>query len=465
MPKYFLNAVVCVCLFVFAVSTPCAAQSWQDYYPYKHLDVSWDWGNSDIPQPDFSRFPPKPTSLESPSWSGLVIADGLDLSGRDLRNARIHLLGGMLRDINFDGANLEGAEFSEAFLINCSFRGANLKCATLPFTRGDMTDAILGGHAYFLSEEQLRSTWNFKNKNFSNTVFENCNFPDVEYDASFIFTNTTIIGGNRSIWNKMNLEEFSWNQISSLDWQAQQAFRTHEFRQKSLYGLTVRKIDFTGCDFSGFTLGLFENCNFQNANFKDATILRESVKVIDGAPVRHFGFSACHITEEQIKQTQFWKDKNLMGIILDYMDMSGWDFSDQNLTYASLQYSSVKDANFEDALLYHTDLSGAGWNRVGGDLYGLLTIEQLCQTRSWKTRRLIGCVFERVNFDSCDLSGFDFSMTKFIGCSFKNANLTGATMQFPGDRTNHGLTKEQLRSLKNFHENMLLPPYLYGDQE
>ena len=165
---------MCVCLFVLAVPSFCEAQSWQDDYPYKHLEVSWDWGNSDIPQPDFSRFPPEPTSSESPSWSGLVVANGLDLSGRDLRNARIHLLGGTLRNINFDGANLEGAVFCEVELENCSFRGANLKHASMEFLPDcDLTDAILGGVAAFLTEKQMRSTWNFKNKDFGAGI-DNC---------------------------------------------------------------------------------------------------------------------------------------------------------------------------------------------------------------------------------------------------------------------------------------------------
>ena len=482
MPKYFLIAVVCVCLFVFAVSTPCAAQSWYDYYPYKHLDVSWNWGNSDIPQPDFSRFPPKPTSLESPSWSGLVVASGLDLSGRDLCNARIHLLGGTLRNIKFDGANLEGAVFCEAELEHCSFRGANLRhIRMIPLPDCDMTDAILGGAAAFLTEKQMQSTWNFKNKDFSNTVFMGCRFPDVEYDSSFNFANTFIIpspyvaldytgtffyccgsdgpsaGGLSSLPKNIKFDEFSWNQLpkgSGIRYTAEQAFRTHEFRQKSLHGSTIEGVDFSGCDFSGFTLGFFENCNFEGANFKDAVkLLPQSDQAPGGRP--KFGFRFCrNLTHEQLEQTHFWKNGDITGMVLESMELDNWDLSNKDLSRISFAYSTFRDANFENASLHRTSFLGGGILHVGNFPSGRLTIEQLQQTRSWKEKQFIGCTFQGINFDNKDLSGFNFSATLFVECSFRNTNLTGATMVFPA-RGSVGLTEEQLRSLSNFREEML----------
>jgi uncharacterized protein YjbI with pentapeptide repeats len=79
------------------------------------------------------------------------------------------------------------------------------------------------------------------------------------------------------------------------------------------------------------------------------------------------------------------------------------------------------------------------------------------QTRSWKNKKITYCEFRWVSFDNQDLSGFDFSGTKFIGCSFKNTNLTGAKVHFDiGYVTlNKGLTEKQIRSLENFNENML----------
>ena len=481
-------SVACVCLFVFTVPSPCAAQSWYDHYPYKHLDISWNWGHSDIPQPDFSRFPPKPTSLQSSSWSGGVVANGLDLSGRDLRNARIHLLGGTLRNINFDGANLEGAVFCEVKLENCSFRGANLRHARMiPSPNCDMTDAILGGTAALLTEKQMQSTWNFKNKDFSNTFFTGCRFPDTEYDSSFNFANTFIIlshssldytgaffyccndiyrsyssdndgpsaEGLCSLPEKIKFDEFSWNQLpkgNGIRYTAEQAFRTHEFRQKSLSGLTIEGVDFSGSDFSGFTLGYFENCNFEGANFKDASILSWQLRFAPGGHKIKFGFKNCrNLTNDQLDQSRFWKDGDISRMVLEGMDLDGWDFSNKNLTSVSFVYSTFRNTNFEDAYIYHTDFTQ--------DRLKTLTAEQLQQTRQWKTKSIFGCRFQGVNFDNQDLSGFKFPQTRFIMCSFRDtnlagANLEGAVMTFTQEETVR-LTEEQIRSLINFREDML----------
>ena len=336
MKKLFLLGFVC--LFAFALTKPCMAQDWTDYYYFKHLDVSWNWGNSDIPQPDFSRFPPRPTSMDSPSWTGLVVADGLDLSGRDLRNARIHLLGGTLRNVNFDGANLEGAVFCEVVLESCSFRGTNLRhTRIIPSHDCDMTNAIIGGVAGFLTEEQMLSTWNFKNRDFSNTNFYNCNFPDLEYDSSFNFRGTNFFAASHGFFfccpdslssqfrpaiqafpRRINFEDFSLEQLPKELWGTpDRVFRTHEFRQKSLHGLIVEGMNFAGRDFSGFTLGIFENCDFHDANFDGAMrIMPQSTRWrVD--PKIKFGFRQCHITEKQLAQTHFWKRGDLVGIVLD----------------------------------------------------------------------------------------------------------------------------------------------------
>ena len=384
MPKYFLNAVVCVCLFVFAVSTPCAAQDALDLhgaYWSQHC-YYWGVGNDDIPLPDLSELP-EPDDYDDTGWKTHVLISDLDLSRRDLRNSHIHLRGGILCNIKFDNANLEGANFSETRLLNCSFRGANLRYTVLPYTNGDMTDAVIGGIVKNLSADQIRSTWNFKNKDFSDTTFYACAFPDIEYDPSFNFTNTTIVWSDRSganIRKMFKLEDFRWNQLPLIhfennggEWHSHDAFRTRDFRQKSLQGSTIRGMDFSGCDFSGFTLGLFENCSFQNANFKDAVILLLSVRGEEDT--RKTGFKNCDITKEQIEQSQFWKECNWRGVVLEEMNLDGWNFSDKDLSYASLSGSSVKCANLENVTFYYTDLHTS------------LSMEQLMQTKSWKEKK------------------------------------------------------------------------------
>jgi len=399
-------------------------------YPF-----TWDWGcgNADIPFDSGRRTPG-------------VVASNLDLSGRDLRNARIHLEGGRLCNINFDGANLEGADFTDTILENCSFRETNLKHVRFDKSpSGDFTDAVFSirhpealfaGHFRMFSEEQLRSSWNFKNGGIIDIMLRDgrIKLEDLRYDQLPLKHRTT----------------------------AENVFRTHEFRQKSLAGLTISGVDFSNCDFSGFTLGYFENCKFDNANFTDAVIICPSVF---GDPLlrsTQFGFRACNLTEEQMKQTRFWQEGNLTGFALERMNLNGWDFSNKNLSHASFERSSLKDANFDNAILLCTNFYiDIGSYSVAVYPEEKFTIEQLKQTKSWKERTIIDCKFYQVNFDDCNLRGFDFQNTEFISCSFKNADLTGAVIQFRFNVMNYGLTEQQLRSIGNFRENMLKPVYLW----
>ena len=441
--------LVCFCFVAFSAHMCCSAGDWWQHDPI----VDWGYGNDDIPLPDFSKLP-KPDTDDIDGWHERVVISNLDLSGRDLRGAQIHVLGGVLSHCKFDNANLEGADFSETTLVNCSFLGANLKYTNLsPSSDCDLTGAILGGIARNLTAEQMQSTWNFQNKDFSRTVFLRCTFPDKEYDSSFNFTHSYTPG---NLVNKIKLEDFCWWQLPQSVrwtggfrngewegyWTGNHAFRTREFRQKSLYGLTVSGVDFRNCDFSGFTLGFFENCTFQEANFKDAVKL--TFHSLSDIPQKTFGFRKCDVTKEQIEQTRFWKERNMRGIILEDMNLDGWDFAGKDMSHASLKGSTVRNANFEDVAIFHTNLTSE-----------TLTIEQLMQTRSWKLKKIVGCTLTRISFDHCDLSGFDFSRTELIGCSFKNANLTGATLFLGSVGQNEGITEKQIRSLRNFREEML----------
>ena len=470
MPKCLLFPIVGACLF-FSTHSFCGDS--YDWYPLSP-SIYWGLDDANIPKLDISKFPKVPLYDNSDKgWGEFVVASGLDLSGRDLRGAKIHLYGGILQNCKFDNANLEGAHFTEISLVNCSFRGANLRYAILPPSPTcDLTDAIFGGIARNLTAKQMESTWNFKNKDFSNTVFHHCAFPDAEYDSSFNFTNTRVLGEPhaREFLNKIKPERFGWSQLprllrsdgghyDSLDahWTGEQAFRTREFRQKSLRGLTISSMDFRNCDFSGFTFGFFNNCNFQNANFKDGMgfdVEKLFAGINDNVNLGKFGFKRCNVTKEQIEQTRFWKEGNLRGIILEDMNLDGWDFSNKDMSYASLVGSSVRGANFENVTLDHTNLSVQVWTNLIADSWALaqmdptFTVDQLKQTKSWKEKRIYGCEFRGVNFDNCDLSGFNFMRTHFIDCSFNNANFTGASIPLDASPAlRKALTESQIGSL------------------
>jgi len=473
-----------VCLFAFSSHSLCDDE-W--FLERIRPEVYWGHGGGGIPVPF-----PNATYDDTLGWSSSVIVSDLDLSGRDLRGARVRLYG-ILRNCKFDNANLEGADFGGTILENCSFRGANLRHVKMYQSKDcDMTDAILSGIVGDLTAEQIRSTWNFKNKDFSNTIFNNCTFPKMKYDSSFNFARSGGDSGTISVDN-FEFDDCPWDRVPvaffpshAVDdgrpgwWYTrwltigEQAFRTREFKLKSLHGLTIHSIDFHNCDFSEFSFGFFENCRFQNANFKNVRRLIFLSYNEHGShvPSEKFGFKKCNVTKEQIEQTLFWKEGDLRGIILEDMNLDGWDFSNKDLSYASLKGSSVRGANFENAVLYRTDLGVLVMTDTGllqkelpeREQYqsrpwtSTLTIEQLKQTNSWKAKKVAFCSFNRVNFDDCDLSGFDLTATRLAGCSFNNTNLTGADIDFRSGYVvgAKGLTEKQVRSLKGFKEEWLL---------
>ena len=329
----------------------------------------------------------------------------------------------------------------------------------------DFSDAILDsrgltapGGGQYPKEEQMRTTWNYKHGNIIETMLRD---------------------------GRIQVEDLSFDQLPPSYKTAENVFRTHEVRQKSLAGLTIKGIDFSNCDFSDFSLGYFENCNFDNANFTDAVIITGRLNgsspyydtIYKQSFIGMFGFKACNITEEQMRQTRFWKRGDLNGLALEGMKLDGWDFSNKHLRHVSFEGSSLRNANFENATLYLVDLTVQNMTNTGliaeeleqerqrpqwtprtYTFTSTFTIDQLKRTKSWKERTIQGCTFSEVNFDDSDLRRFDFTGTRFFQCSFTNADVTGARRFFPANanvQRNHGVTEQQLRSTEKFDERTL----------
>ena len=61
-------------------------------------------------------------------------------------------------------------------------------------------------------------------------------------------------------------------------------------------------------------------------------------------------------TQAQLASTASYQTKNLQGIGLYFNDLTGWDFSGQNLTDASLDASTLTNANLAGANLTNASL-------------------------------------------------------------------------------------------------------------
>ena len=346
--------VWCLCAIFFCLSlkTICLAD-----YPDRGFVVSFPHQEKEVLLVDTSLEMALRRRGESRQFH--TFSEGHDLSGLDLRDAHIHLELGELHNINFDNANLERADLRETMFKNCSFRNANLRYAELSDTIMpccDLTDADITGAVCVLTPEQIKSTWNYKNKDFSNICFLGIDFSGMELRGEFDFNGTVFSKGGYPVGRFDNCD------ITDADLRtlphyfcttAQQAFTTKNFKEKNLAGIELHNIDFSDCDFSNFTLGGFINCKFDNATFTDARFAdprQVNSRTYTEWNGNRVGFINSNITKEQFEQTKTWKHKNLRGMFFEEMNLEGWDFSNTCIRETSFRNSSVKEASFHDAV-------------------------------------------------------------------------------------------------------------------
>ena len=123
-------------------------------------------------------------------------------------------------------------------------------------------------------------------------------------------------------------------------------------------------------------------------------------------------------TQAQLASTASYQAKDLPGIRLGGNDLTGWDFSEQNLTGAqlggyignsTLTNANLTGANFSagpaklDAGQCQLD-RGGGDGSLGSSKYRAFTQAQLASTASYQAKDLQG-----ISLWGNDLTGWDFS--------------------------------------------------------
>jgi uncharacterized protein YjbI with pentapeptide repeats len=211
--------------------------------------------------------------------------------------------------------------------------------------------------------------------------------------------------------------------------------------------LSGRELEFAALGRFDLTGAYFRSTNLRHAAFVN-TILTNA-DLTDANVTGAIFWGAKHFTKEQLYSTASYQSRNLQGIRLssgvDHADLSGWNFSGQDLTKADLGGSTLTSADFTDAVVtgtYLYDTTSRGFTK-----------EQLYATASYKARDLRGILL-----GSNDLSGWDFRGQNLTGAGlgFKltNADLTGAVVVDVGFGGFGGmysdLTKDQLYSTASY---------------
>ena len=248
---------------------------------------------------------------------------------------------------DFANKNLKGANFKKATITNANFKNSDITGVDFSYTA--------------LTNAQLVSTVNYKNKNLSEMRFlgvrlsgidlNGCNLTGTNFrDADL--SNANLSGANLTNAYLYNADLSNAN-LSGADITRTSFSGDANFKNANLSGLDFRKAFIVLRDTN------FEGANLENVNLSGIDIWYATFNdaIITGANfsnpnLRSDGlYDTTTITVGQICSTKSYKDKNLRGVGLSNLDLrGGMDFSGQDLTNADFSMSMVP-CNFSGAIL------------------------------------------------------------------------------------------------------------------
>ncbi len=328
---------------------------------------------SDTPQPRIKRG----------QWaSDLKVAPRMNAARKNLRGCEF--VGQDLRSAVFDECDLHGVRFWDCDLSRASFQGADLtdvffyECRELEGT--DFTDAVIAGlrvdSVAYLSPRQLMSTRSYKSKDLRGCTItasvrrQPSAKPAYDFRKANLEDTTLVYGDFRGC-------DFTDARIDHIKMVGcrmtfEQLASTKNFKDRRLCYMNISTIlegeaDFSGIDLTGTQLSI-DGC--PQPSFKDAIISECTLVAILG--------------KEALYTTRNYQRGDLSRISFQHIDMSAWDFSQQNLTGCRFWGCTLTDANFEDAVITNV------YFRHGSPKPTGLTVDQIKSTWNYKHNRMEG---------------------------------------------------------------------------
>ena len=278
-----------------------------------------------------------------------VFGDNENYDGKDVSGLRYYE---SMNDSSWIGATAIKTNFS------CSLKNANFSAANLSnsyfagnFENAIFNDAIISAVTFsdcFLSKKQLYSTANYKNGDLS-SLFIYSSVAQMYIDISgYDFSNKNM-NSFKSYWIKADFVNFSNSDLTnagfSISSNSLDIFKNCNFISSILVSALLYA-NFSGSDFT--------NANLSGAYFLERTNFTGAViKGADLTSTVENGFTFAHLQSTKSYAT----DKDLSGVLFDYNDISGWDFTGQSLQNASFWASKVANVNFTNADLRGADTS------------------------------------------------------------------------------------------------------------
>ena len=225
------------------------------------------------------------------------------------------------------------------------------------------------------------------------------------------------------------------------------------------------------------------NADFSNANLTSARFDNTTLTDVDfaNATVKNTSFSGGKgFTETQLKSTKSYQEKDLSGINLFHLDLSGWNFSGQNLTSSIFQDSTLTNTDFSNANLTSawfigailTDTNFRNANLTSAKFDEATLTDMDFSNKTIKDAWFWGATLANVDFTNADFTSTTFQGTTLTDVNFTNANLTSAifynatltnvdftnaTLKKVGfeGTVSKGFTEAQLKSTKSYQEKDL----------
>ncbi len=232
----------------------------------------------------------------------------------------------------------------------------------------------------------------------------------------------------------------------------------------SLLGSTLMNADFSGANLTRADLSsaILTNANLSGGNLTSASFNASTLTNANfsgafiGGAVFSFG-TIGGFTKEQLYSTASYQRNNLQGISLREYDLTGWDFSGQNVSNADFDLSTLTNTNFSGAVVDGASFPGA--TNAG------FTKEHLYSTTSYQQKNLRG-----IRLSGNDLTGWDFNGQNLRDAVFDHSRMTNANFSdaliegtdFVGV-TAFGFTKEQLYATASYQARDLKGVGLVGN--
>ncbi len=403
-------------------------------------------------------------SLVDSSWYKTT-ASGVKFTGSNLTNANFN--SATLNDTDFTDTNLTNANFTKATLTGANLSGAEIRGAKFANATGFTSEMLCSTASY--ANKDLSGVYvsyvtidgvNFDGVNLSDVSFSFCTISNVDFtktatpNFNLTLQSSTLSNVNFTGLNLEKVELYGVTYGEGVNYTdvilpsgsaflgeipTEVLMQTWTYKSGTLNLALTNNKRIDGLDLEGFRVNCnFSNSSLKNINFKDAdlrgsVITRADLSGADftDAIINDVWMDSSNFTSQQLESTKSYKQKDLSGVTMRYLDnisfegkdLSGFDFSGARFDRVNFRNAILEDAIINDVYFY------------AGSADKDITLAQVMQTKSYKDKDLSGATFNYTVFENADFSGFNMQRTMFGSSAsnlFKNVNFTNADLRGAG---------------------------------